>query len=284
MNDIVEYQELTDYDEYPILEEVQVDTWNFPEREIVPRRIFYATRNSGGVVIVARLNNEIIGYTWGWVGRTKTNKIFIYSHHNAVRRLYQDKGIGYQLKLEQRKWAIENGHEIISWTFDPLQSKNGYLNLHKLGAICNIYKTRYWGEMHDDYNIGIDTDRFYCNWNIKSTHVMKRLEGEFSDYSKQINKMDNHAIHTIQEEKYLKITSINLEISNDIIFVEIPFNFVEMSSENKEYAKQWRHRTRDVFVKYFSRGYSVFDFIIQKDNKSMRCFHVLCKLEKEQQH
>ncbi|MBY9001680.1 MAG: GNAT family N-acetyltransferase [Candidatus Heimdallarchaeota archaeon] len=275
MSEDIKYKELFDYSYYPILEEIQVDAWRFADREIVPSRIMFATHRSGGVVIAAFLDDYIVGYVWGWIGLDVSKDVFIYSHHNAVRRVHQDKGIGMQLKIEQKKWAQNRDYKIINWTFDPLQSKNCYINIHKLGAICNNYKLRYWGEMHDELNEGIDTDRFYCTWHINSEHVHTRLTRNFTDYSNIINREQNHAIITNIVDGRLTINKTKLNVSEPTVFVEIPDNFSELLIKNQTLAKKWRAESRKVFTHYFNQGYVAGDFVLDKKTSPRKCYHVL---------
>ncbi|MHA1347396.1 MAG: GNAT family N-acetyltransferase [Candidatus Heimdallarchaeaceae archaeon] len=275
MKEAIEYKELTDYSEYNQIESIQINAWGFPDREIVPKRIIYATHRSGGVVIAAYLNQEIIGYVWGWIGHDDSHGKFIYSHHNAVVKKHQNKKHGIQLKLEQRKWALKRNFKTINWTFDPLQSKNCYINLHKLGAICNTYKVKYWGDMHDELNIGIDTDRFYCNWLIDSSYVKKRLNKEFNDYTEIINNSCNHSIKTTSNNGVLKIEELDLDIQETILFAEIPINITEIMKHNIELAIEWRTETRKILTHYFNKGYSVIDFILDKSKTPWKGYHVL---------
>ncbi len=279
MKETVDYKELTDYGEYNKIENIQINAWGFPDREIVPKRVIYATHRSGGVVIAAYLNQEIVGYVWGWMGRIDPYGNFIYSHHNAVVKEHQDKGIGIQLKHEQRKWALEKNFKTINWTFDPLQSKNCYINLHKLGAICNNYKIKYWGDMHDELNIGIDTDRLYCNWFIDSSHVKKRLSNDFEDYTEIINNDRYHSIKTTSNSGILKVKELDLDIQETIVFAEIPINFTTIMKSNNELAKEWRKETRKVLTNYFDKGLSTIDFILDKSITPWKAYHVLSILE-----
>jgi len=275
MIDNIEYRELKDFSIYDALEEVQRDSWNMPDRELVPKRLIYATQKSGGVAIGAFNDNELIGYCWGWTGKKDPYGVFIYSHHNAVKKQYQNLGIGYNLKVKQREWALDHNYVYINWTFDPLQSNNCYLNLHKLGATCNTYHENYWGEMLDDLNKGIDTDRFYCNWILNSNDVRSRLVKEFRNYGDLINDYEFHTIATEEVDSLLEVTNINLNLSFPTIFVQIPHNFKDMIRRDKEKIVDWRKKTREVFKTYFKRGYIAIDFVIDKKNKTMNCYHVL---------
>ncbi len=272
----IEYKEITDENGFAQLEDIQRESWGMPDLELIPRRLFKATKNSGAVVIGAYDKDQIIGYCWGWVGKLKKYGIFIYSHHNAVRKKYQNKGIGYHLKLEQREWAIKNGFKLINWTFDPLQARNTYLNLHKLGAVCNTYKINYWGEMHDAENKGMQTDRFYANWYVKSYHVAQHINNKYENYTKNIIEENRAIITTFTDDNLIKVESININIKDHLIFVEIPSNINKIRKENLQLAIDWRLKTREVFTEYFKRGYVSIDAIIEKsDKEETRVFHVL---------
>ncbi|MCG3226165.1 MAG: GNAT family N-acetyltransferase [Candidatus Heimdallarchaeota archaeon] len=274
-----EYKEMLDFSEYDILEDLQEDAWGMPARELVPKRLIYATLKSGGVVIGAYKNNEIIGYCWGWVGNKDPYGLFIYSHHNAVRQEYQNQGIGLQLKLAQRDWALKHNYHLINWTFDPLQSKNCYLNLHKLGVECSTYKRNYWGEMVDILNKGIDTDRFYSNWYIRSKHVEKRIQGKIENFSELLLESNCKVFETQITNNKITVKKTHLEINSQFVFIEIPSNFNELMKEDKESLIQWRKETRTAFETYFNKGYKAIDFVVEKETEIIRCFHILKKEE-----
>ena len=47
---------------------------------------------------------------------------------------YRNSGLGRRIKLFQRDDALAHGYELMEWTFDPLEIKNSYFNLERLGA------------------------------------------------------------------------------------------------------------------------------------------------------
>ncbi|MCE7742617.1 MAG: GNAT family N-acetyltransferase [Candidatus Heimdallarchaeota archaeon] len=275
MSSKIEYRELTDFEEFYQIEEIQTDSWDVPERELVPKRIPYATFKSGGVVIGAYEEDLMIGYVWGWVGYNKQYGNYIYSHHNAVRKEYQNRGIGFQLKSEQRKWSIKNGFSQIKWVFDPLQTKNVYLNIHKLGATCNSYKINYWLELKDELNEGIETDRFFCNWDLESEHVKNHLNQKHTDFSDLIKNQEHLVINTKKSGVFLEIQDLCLDFNIQNIGIEVPSNFIEMKKAHKSLAIDWRLQTRTIFQNYFKKGYKVIDFVIKKEQDFIRCFHIL---------
>ncbi len=275
MNDQIIYRELDNFEAYSQIEDIQQDSWEVPDRELVPKRIPYATSKSGGIVLGAYKDDFMIGYVWGWVGYNKQEENFIYSHHNAVRKEYQNKGIGFQLKLEQRNWAIRKGFNLIKWVFDPLQTKNCNLNIHKLGATCNTYKNNYWLELKDALNEGIETDRLYCSWDLLSEHVENHVNRKYTDFSSIINNPENHVLDINQKGEFLKIENMKMDRDESIIVIEVPSNFIKMKKTNKNLAVKWRFQTRSVFQNYFDKGYKIIDFVIQKKQDTIRCYHIL---------
>ncbi len=97
------------------------------------------------------------------------------SHQLGVLPEWQSRGVGYALKVAQREAVLNQGVRLITWTYDPLESKNARLNIAKLGAVCNTYIRDYYGELRDDLNRGLATDRFQVDWWIASRRIETRL-------------------------------------------------------------------------------------------------------------
>ncbi len=114
----------------------------------------------------------------------KTDKIstypqaYLHSHMLAVRERYRDRGLGAQLKLEQRREALSRGIRHMEWTFDPLEIKNAHLNIHKLGAIVRSYYVNFYGVSSSRLQGGLPTDRLVAEWYLDSDRVNGILEGQ----------------------------------------------------------------------------------------------------------
>ena len=80
-------------------------------------------------------------------------------------------GIGRRLKLFQRQDALARGFELIEWTFDPLEIKNAYLNIEKLGAIARRYTLNQYGITTSPLQGGLPTDRLVAEWWLRSGRV-----------------------------------------------------------------------------------------------------------------
>jgi predicted GNAT superfamily acetyltransferase len=95
----------------------------------------------------------------------------------AVRESYRNRGLGAQLKQEQRREALARGIRLIEWTFDPLEIKNAHLNIHKLGAIVRRYEVNFYGVSSSRLQGGLPTDRLVAEWQLDSPRVQAILEG-----------------------------------------------------------------------------------------------------------
>jgi predicted GNAT superfamily acetyltransferase len=149
------------------------------------------------------------------------------------------------------------GVHLVAWTFDPLESLNGYFNISKLGAICNRYKRNYHGRM-GGINAGLPSDRFYVEWWVTSNRVQGRLSPSRGSLSFQAF-LDGGAV-LVNESKLdangLLVSSTSFTESNkSIILVEIPDNFQLLKRQNLNLAMDWRMHTRHLFEHYFERGY-----------------------------
>src|SRR5215472_10623570 len=138
----IEIRHCSDIPEYEECVRVERATWG--ESIAVPSAIFVVAHHTGGQVIGAFDQGKMIGFTLAVAG-ARLGKAFLHSHMTAVLREYRDRGIGRRLKLFQRQDALRRGFDLIEWTFDPLELKNAYLNIQKLGAIARRYRVDHYG-------------------------------------------------------------------------------------------------------------------------------------------
>jgi predicted GNAT superfamily acetyltransferase len=154
---------------------LQKEVWNFADIELVPLRIFVVAEKVGGQVIGAFENNELVGFAFA-IPAVRNRHSFLYSHMLAVRKQYRNSGLGRRLKLFQRDDALGRGFELMEWTFDPLEIKNAYLNMEKLGAIARRYNVNQYGLTSSPLQGGLPTDRLVAEWWMKSKRVEKLLK------------------------------------------------------------------------------------------------------------
>jgi predicted GNAT superfamily acetyltransferase len=65
----------------------------------------------------------------------------------------------------------------MEWTFDPLEIKNSYLNIEKLGAISRRYSVNQYGITSSPLQGDLPTDRLVAEWWMKSNRVEAMLDG-----------------------------------------------------------------------------------------------------------
>jgi len=155
---------------------LQKEVWGFADIELVPLRIFVVAEKIGGQVIGAFEENELVGFAFALPG-TRGGRVYLYSHMLAVQKKYRDSGLGRRLKLFQREEALLRNFDLMEWTFDPLEIKNAYFNIEKLGAVSRRYNVNQYGITSSPLQGGLPTDRLVAEWWLKSTRVESRLGG-----------------------------------------------------------------------------------------------------------
>jgi predicted GNAT superfamily acetyltransferase len=166
---------------------LQIETWGYDEGDVIPRRELLVAQKIGGQVIGA-FDSEIagggaeslVGFAFSLPG-VKTGqgepRAYLHSHMLAVKEGYRNRGLGAQLKREQRLEALSRGIRLMEWTFDPLEIKNAYLNIHRLGAVVREYRVNFYGLSSSRLQGGLPTDRLLAEWRLDSPRVDGILEG-----------------------------------------------------------------------------------------------------------
>lgn len=277
---------LSSMKEFEQVESMQEVIWHGSERDVVPAHMLLAVAHNGGLVLGAFSENEMVGFVMGFIGVDQENpervamaRLKHASHILGVHPDYRSKGIAHQLKLAQRDVVARQGIRLITWTYDPLLSVNAQLNIRKLGAVCNRYIENAYGEMRDELNYGIDSDRFLLDWWITSNRVISRIDKsraplDLAHYlSAGIEKINPAQLDT---ETGVLFPSEHVDHSDSTLFlVEIPSNFNEIKSLAPEIAQAWRTQTRQVFTRAFDQGYLVTDFIHLAGESFPRSYYLL---------
>ncbi len=176
--------------------ELQKEVWKFSDAELVPVRLFVVAAKIGGQVMGAfvpkskqsyddrnddrdaesSIESELIGFALAIPGM-RNGHSYLHSQMLAVRQQYRDGGLGRRLKFYQRDDALARGFELMEWTFDPLEIKNAYLNIEKLGAIARRYNVNQYGTTSSPLQGGLPSDRLVAEWWMKSKRVDAALAG-----------------------------------------------------------------------------------------------------------
>jgi predicted GNAT superfamily acetyltransferase len=149
---------------------LQKEVWGFSDIELVPLRMFVVAGKIGGQVLGAFDGRELVAFAFAVPG-VRDRHPYLYSHMLAVRQRYRNIGLGRRLKLAQREDAVVRGLDLMEWTFDPLEIKNAYFNLERLGAIVSRYHVNQYGITSSPLQGGLPTDRLVAEWWLKSKRV-----------------------------------------------------------------------------------------------------------------
>jgi predicted GNAT superfamily acetyltransferase len=164
---------------------LQKEIWNFSDADLVPLRMFVVADKIGGQVMGAFDGSQMVGFALSVPG-THYDGVYLHSHMLAVRNEHRNGGLGRRLKLLQREDALARGIELIEWTFDPLEIKNSYLNIEKLGAIARRYNINQYGITSSPLQGGLPSDRLMAEWWLKSRRVETLLAtGKNPPFSQQ---------------------------------------------------------------------------------------------------
>jgi predicted GNAT superfamily acetyltransferase len=215
----------------------------------------------GGMVLGAFEGDRLIGFQYSFAG-FDGKKTYLCSHALGIHPDYRKSGIGERLKRAQREEALRKGYNLIIWTYDPLETVNGNLNIRKLGAVCSKYVENCYGEMTDILNAGIPSDRFEVEWRIQSEHVRQRLQGD-RDWQEDIASIPQ-AVQLAVDERGFAVpldTDLSLDQPSGKLAVAVPADFQNVKEADMALALRWRLQTRAVFSHYFTKGWQVSQFI-----------------------
>jgi len=174
------------FDEYDACVRLQTEIWGYDGRDTIPLREFIVIQRIGGQVIgafdLAKSNDAngnadaMAGFAMAMPG-ILNGEAYLHSHMLAVQPEYRNAGIGRKLKLAQRDDALARGIQKMEWTFDPLEIKNAYLNIAKLGAVVHSYTPNFYGVFSSRLQAGLPTDRLHAEWWMNSPRVRATLSG-----------------------------------------------------------------------------------------------------------
>jgi predicted GNAT superfamily acetyltransferase len=244
--------------------------WALEEAEVVPDHLLLTAQKNGGLVLGAFDHNlgeesrEPIGFAFGFVGLSPEGEVRFCSHMTGVTPAYQNRNLGYRLKLAQREHVLRQGLKLITWTFDPLESRNASLNFRKLGATCQVYLRDLYGNMRDALNIALPSDRFQVDWHIASNHVVDRLSGDRGALS--LSMLAAEGILVLNRSLPADLhrpAETTLPIEGVRAAIQIPADIQAIKALDMGLARAWRLHTRALFEAAFARGYAVTDLLFE---------------------
>lgn len=210
------------------VEQLQREIWGVEDLEVYPALALKPQKEVGAILIGAFAEGRLVGFVFGFPGILDGETI-IHSDMLGISPAYRSHNLGYLLKRAQRDAALALGVKRITWTFDPLQSRNAHLNFNKLGVIADRYYVDYYG-VTSSFLHRYGTDRLWVTWLLDSERVKSRMEGNAAP------------------ESPIRAEDIVIEIPREI-------------TSNHEH---WRLTTRDAFTRALEAGYIVEDFFVSE--------------------
>lgn len=176
----IEIRALSEYEEFVEAVALQKTIWGFADIELLPVRLFVVASKIGGQIFGAFDGGRMVAFLLAIPGLKAGGKYYLHSHMMGVLSDYRNAGIGRLLKLRQREEATARGIELIEWTFDPLEIKNAFFNIERLGAVVRRYVLNQYGTTTSTLHGGLPTDRCVAEWYIASPRVTSLLgQGSF---------------------------------------------------------------------------------------------------------
>jgi predicted GNAT superfamily acetyltransferase len=255
--------------------------------EVTSTHTLHAIQHNGGMLYGAFDGDKMIGFVLAMIGTVSGDgrkdqvaaaRLKMYSMEAGVLPEYQSQGVGYQLKLAQRAFAINIGIRLITWTYDPLESLNGRFNIGKLGAVCHNYYRNFHGEL-SGINAGLATDRFEVEWWVTNNRVEGRVVKGRRPLSLEMFLNSGALLlnETTWSDAGLPVPPpYPLAPQANLILVEIPSDFQTIKQQDFALALAWREHTRDLFEGLFHDNFTVTDFVYDVgENGRARSFYLL---------
>jgi len=226
----IEVRHLTTLEELREAVRLQKVIWGFEDIELLPLRLFVVAQKVGGQTIGAFDTGRMVGFLLAIPGLKHGKTMYLHSHMMGVLESYRNLGVGRMLKLKQREEALTRGIQLIEWTFDPLEIKNAFFNMERLGAVVRRFVLNQYGTTSSHLHGGLPTDRCVAEWYISSERV--------------------HAIVDRRAPERGQVTER----------IAVPANIAEIRTNEPRLAREIQAGISARFIEYFGRGLAVIGF------------------------
>ena len=252
-------RDLQSFEDLRQVEAVEREVWGLSERDMLPLTLAVATMEAGSIWLGAFDGDALAAFAFGFLGM-EHGQLMVHSHLLAVRQPYRDLDLGYKLKLAQRERVLALRIPQMTWTFDPLQSKNAHFNFAKRGVVSNAYKTDFYGPETSSVLHRNSTDRLWVRWPLNSRRVQSRLQR--NDHRSEL--LDALATLTplirFNGDGKPVSTDLPAALSRQRIAIEIPSDILSVEQKDPALAREWRLATRWAFTEALQAGFFVAEF------------------------
>jgi predicted GNAT superfamily acetyltransferase len=252
-------RDLKSIDDLNRLRAVEKEVWGMADDDALPLTLAIALKASGNIFVGAFDQEQLVGFAFGFLGR-EHGQTTIHSHMLAVLDAYRHLDLGSQLKQAQRERAIAMGVHEMTWTYDPLQSRNAHFNFSKLGVLSDTYKADFYGPETSSILHRNGTDRLWVRWMLNSRRVRDRLAGK----NARVETLDALRLLAplVRFDPSGKPARANLaeSLARQRVSIEIPGNILEVEHSDMGLAREWRDATRWAFRESVKAGFFVSEF------------------------
>lgn len=251
---------LTSHDDLQACVALQRETWGPGFSELVPAAILLVAQRIGGVAAGAFDEAGVLqGFVFGLTGWEDGRPVH-WSDMLAVRPEARNQGLGTRLKRHQRNHLLPMGVETVYWTFDPLESKNAWVNFARLGIVARDYAPNLYGDTDSPLHAGIGTDRLVALWPIASERVRTRLAGERPPEAAAFAHAPM-AVPVRVEADVPRCGAARLDLEEARLRVPVPADIQSLKARDRGLALQWRECTRAAFTRYLEAGWEVRELV-----------------------
>jgi predicted GNAT superfamily acetyltransferase len=273
----IELRRLHAIAEFRRCEELQRHIWGDADVGCVSPLVMITAEENGGATFGAFAGDRLAGFVCGFIGNDPAGKRKLCSVLLGVAPEFRGRGIARDLKQLQRRAALSQGLDLITWTYDPLASRNAQLNVGRLGGVCSHYLPNCYGMFAGGINGGLATDRFLVEWRIRERRVAERLAGASETLPQGapiVNHVGCHAVSALPVTRRW-----DLGRSEPALLVEVPPDIHAIKRADLGLARSWQYAFREIFPHYFDRGYAVTGFV--GDGATGRRLYVLRRERRE---
>lgn len=270
-NSVITIRDLQTFEDLSKVEAVEREVWGLADLDILPFTAIIASEAAGHLWIGAFHEDELVGFAYGFPS-LENGQLKVHSHMLAVREPYRDLNLGHRLKLAQRERALKlrlrGSHnsnkpfiEEMTWTFDPLQSRNAHFNLAKLGVVSDHYRIDFYGPQTSSALHRNSTDRLWVRWPMTSRRVRERLQPQCAVDKITELFLGVNPLLSVSSMSRPQRENLATALSKDRIAIQIPENISALEADNAELARQWREASRWAFTESLAAGFFVAEFL-----------------------
>ncbi len=229
--------------------DLEVAVWGLNPRDAVPSYVMHVAVDRGGLALGAYEADRMVGMLFALPVKDHGEWI-LWSHMTGIHPDFQGRGVGAALKRAQRTWALENGYRKVAWTFDPLQRGNAHFNFHVLGGdaamVSHVYHVNFYGDMDDDINRGMPSDRIEAVWLIDQPNLHTSIPADAITVLAAGDQLQ--PLLTLAAEKW----------NAPVYRAAVPQDLNAVRAKGDALA--WRLALREALQTAFAHGYQIVDF------------------------